>query len=250
GSKIGSIQLTACLAEKAMEPIEWLIIGHQIYKGLKFGMKVQEAAAKDKAKAEAAARARQADLLDRAKHHQLDDVDLCNLLSDFLEVNFDSDRDGHLGQREILEGARRLKEAALETKDPQMRQCVVDYLSLLAWAFKVNKALELNMRETVRALQKYMEPGEECDPNRVQIELIVISFIRNPQSRSLAQKLGAVGGSRSGSGMGPETKKVLQEEVEDAVKEGVKDMCKDVAQEATSEVAKCFMENLPSLLLP
>lgn len=49
-------------------------------------MKVQEAAAKDKAKAEAAARARQADLLDRAKHHQLDDVDLCNLLSDFLEV--------------------------------------------------------------------------------------------------------------------------------------------------------------------
>lgn len=36
GSKIGSIQLTACLAEKAMEPIEWLIIGHQIYKGLKF----------------------------------------------------------------------------------------------------------------------------------------------------------------------------------------------------------------------
>ncbi|CAJ1441398.1 unnamed protein product [Effrenium voratum] len=199
-------------------------------------MKVQEAAAKDKAKAEAAARARQADLLDRAKHHQLDDVDL----------NFDSDRDGHLGQREILEGARRLKEAALETKDPQMRQCVVDYLSLLAWAFKVNKALELNMRETVRALQKYMEPGEECDPNRVQIELIVISFIRNPQSRSLAQKLGAVGGSRSGSGMGPETKKVLQEEVEDAVK----DMCKDVAQEATSEVAKCFMENLPSLLLP
>ncbi|CAJ1446951.1 unnamed protein product [Effrenium voratum] len=199
-------------------------------------MKVQEAAAKDKAKAEAAA----------PKHHQLDDVDLCNLLSDFLEVNFDSDRDGHLGQREILEGARRLKEAALETKDPQMRQCVVDYLSLLAWAFKVNKALELNMRETVRALQKYMEPGEECDPNRVQIELIVISFIRNPQSRSLAQKLGAVGGSRSGSGMGPETKKVLQEEVEDAVK----DMCKDVAQEATSEVAKCFMENLPSLLLP
>lgn len=86
-----------------------------------------------------------------------------------LPRNFDSDRDGHLRQREILEGARRLKEAALETKDPQMRQCVVDYLSLLAWAFKVNKALELNMRETVRALQKYMEPGEECDPNRVQI---------------------------------------------------------------------------------
>ena len=29
------------------EPIEWIIFGHQIYKGFLFGMKVQEAAAKD-----------------------------------------------------------------------------------------------------------------------------------------------------------------------------------------------------------
>ena len=52
-------------------------------------------------------------MADRAKHGQLHDEDLRNLLSDFLEVNFDSDRDGHLGQREILEGAKRLKEMAL-----------------------------------------------------------------------------------------------------------------------------------------
>ena len=85
-----------------------------------------------------------------------------------------------------------------------------------------------------------MQPDERCDPDRVHIELIVISFIRHDKFKNLAQKLG--GGSpsrsRSGSVIGPETTKVIADEF----KKGVKDMCKDATKEARPELLQCFMD--------
>ena len=39
-----------------------------------------------------------------AQEGEMDEVDLCNLLSDFLEVNFDHDHDGVLAQSKVLHG--------------------------------------------------------------------------------------------------------------------------------------------------
>eukprot|EP00438_Fugacium_kawagutii_P029138 Skav202632 [mRNA] locus=scaffold1259:30954:31941:+ [translate_table: standard] len=218
------------------DPISWaflLLEGYQVYKGLQFGVKLADAAAKDAAKARAKA----------IRERGMDQVDLCNLLSDFLEVNFDDDKDGHLAQGEVVNGIHKLQEMVQEATSKQMRQCAMDYLSLLMYAFAVNNALEKKPRETVKALQKYVKPTERCDPRRVQIELIVISFIRNPKFGGLAQKMGGVLSPSSGP-RGSEVGKIVCEEIE----EGVKDMCKDVASEATSEVGKVMMESLPGLL--
>ena len=89
------------------DPISWaclLFEGYQVYKGLKFGVKVANAMQKDKAQAEAQARAK------AFMEKGMDEVDLCNLLSDFLEVNFDQDQDGHLSQREVVQGIKKMQE--------------------------------------------------------------------------------------------------------------------------------------------
>ena len=85
-------------------------------------------------------------------------MDLCNLLSDFLEVNFDDDKDGHLARSEVVAGIHKLKEMVQEATSKQMRECAMDYLSLLMYAFAVNNALEKNLPTAVKALQKYVKP--------------------------------------------------------------------------------------------
>ena len=221
------------------DPISWAFLlfeGYQVYKGLKFGVKVANAMQKDKAQAEAQARAK------AFMENGMDEVDLCNLLSDFLEVNFDQDQDGHLSQREVVQGIKKMQECVQEAPNKQMRECFADYLSLLMYAYAVNNALEKDLRATVLALKKYMKPTEECDPNRVQIELIVISFIRNPKFGGLARKMGGV--LSPSKARGSEVGKVIAEELRDEVK----GMCREVAQDAGSEVGKAIMEGLPGLI--
>mmetsp|Transcript_33608 Transcript_33608/g.62988 ORF Transcript_33608/g.62988 Transcript_33608/m.62988 type:complete len:232 (-) Transcript_33608:125-820(-) len=231
-----------------MEPLEWIFLGYQIYKGLKFGCKVNQAMIADKKKAEEDAKIRTHEMMTKAQQGTMDEVDLCNLLSDFLEMNFDHDGDGALSQAEVIDGIKKMKQMAREATGPQMRQCALDYLVLLAWAHEVNRALQMNERQTVQILASAMKPGEECDPDRVHIELIVISFIRHPKFNTLAHKLGGGGGSPSRRGsqhVGPEMQKLVVDEFTGEVK----DMCVEAVKEEAPALLKCVMEELPMLLL-
>ena len=131
------------------EPLEWIYLGYQLYKGIKFGLKVNKAMAKDQKKAEEDARTRTHQMMEMAQQGEMDEVDLCNLLSDFLEVNFDRDHDGILAQSEVVAAIKKMKQMAEEAKDPAIRQCALDYLILLAYAYEVNCALQKNERQTV-----------------------------------------------------------------------------------------------------
>ncbi|CAE7836434.1 unnamed protein product [Symbiodinium sp. CCMP2592] len=166
-----------------------------------------------------------------------DVVKTTSALSDYLQENFDKDRSGCLSPEAIQAGLRKLRQDLPKLTDAGQRASMTYIMGLMLYAETACASLKENGPATEKRLRSFVPPYASLDKKRAQIELIVCSFIRSAQHKTLLEKIEA----RLESKTAEYAEDILWETIEEPLKEAVGAIVKDVLGSAVPDAMSLFI---------